>query len=146
MQDVLVLVVDGLLVPHRNGDGTPGYPPGTLVELAHRFERLRLGTQGQPGTPVELDRTQTAIDTVDLVGDAVCLLLGELVQPQHGSGRLLGDQPQHPFVGSGQVAFIDPAAERDIVVDLLVEVLTVVGDRVGEVPVVRVENPVQLVT
>ena len=101
MQDVLVLVVDGLLVSHGNRNGPPRNPPGPFVELAHRLKRLGLGTQGQPGSPVELHRAQTAIDPVDLVGDAVRLLLGELMQPQDCGGCLLGDESQHLFVGGG---------------------------------------------
>jgi hypothetical protein len=62
------------------------------------------------------------------------------VHRQDRVGRLLGDQPHHPLVGLGQFAFVDVLAQRDVVVHPLVEVVAVVGDRVGERRVERVED------
>jgi hypothetical protein len=67
------------------------------------------------------------------------------VQRQDRVGRLLGDQPHHPLVGLGQLAFVDVAAQRDVVVDTLIEVIAVVRDRVGERCVERVEDAGQFV-
>ncbi len=67
------------------------------------------------------------------------------MQRQDGVGGLLGDQPHHPLVGLGQFALVDVLAQRDVVVHPLVEVVAVVGDRVGERRVERVEDAGQFV-
>ena len=67
------------------------------------------------------------------------------MQREDRVGRLLGDQPHHPLVGLGQFAFVDVLAQRDVVVHAFVEVLAVVGDRVGERRVERVEDAGQFV-
>ena len=83
---------------------------------------------------------QTGVDAVDLLADAPRLLLGDPVQREDRVGRLLGDQPHHPLVGLGQLALVDVLAQRDVVVHALVEIIAVVGDRVGERRVERVED------
>ena len=67
------------------------------------------------------------------------------MQGEDRVGRLLGDQPHHPLVGLGQFALIDVLAQRDVVVHPLIEIVRVVGDRVGERGVERVEDAGQFV-
>jgi len=67
------------------------------------------------------------------------------VQREDRVGRLFGDQPHRALVGFGQFAFVDVLAQRGVVVHAFVEVLAVVGDRVGERRVERVEDAGQFV-
>ena len=144
-QDVGVLVEDRLLVAQPDLGDAPRDGPHDLGELGHRRQLARRGAQRQPGAAVELHRAQTGVDAVDLLADPPRLLLGDPVQGEDRVGGLLGDQPHHPLVGLGQFALVDVLAQRDVVVHPLVEVVAVVGDRVGERRVERVEDAGQFV-
>jgi hypothetical protein len=48
------------------------------------------------GSTVELHRTQSGIDAVDLIADPARLLLGDAVQREDRVGGLLGDETRKP--------------------------------------------------
>ncbi|SKX70924.1 Uncharacterised protein [Mycobacteroides abscessus subsp. abscessus] len=144
-QDVGVLLEDRLLVAESDGGGTRRDLPRLVGQFGNRCERFAARAEPQAGPAVEGDRAESGVDSLDLFDDAALLGFGRHVQAQDRARCLLGDESSHPFVGGRQLAFVDAATQRDVVVDTLVEIVAVVGDRVGKLLVVGVEDSPQLV-